>query len=59
MRAMKKGEAVREGDIAILRTEKILTPGISPEYYDLVTGKILSRDVEDGSGVQFEDFLTE
>ena len=59
MRAMKKGEAVREGDIAILRTEKILTPGISPEYYDLVTGKILSRDVEDGEGVQFEDFLTE
>ncbi len=59
MRAMKKGEAVRDGDIAILRTEKILTPGISPEYYDLVTGKILSRDVEDGEGVQFEDFLTE
>lgn len=59
MRAMKKGEAVREGDIAILRTEKILTPGISPEYYDLVTGKILSRDVEDGEGVQFEDFLAE
>lgn len=57
MRAMKKGEIIGEGDIAILRTEKILTPGISPEYYDLMIGKKLSRDVEDGAGVQMEDFL--
>ena len=57
MRAMKKGENVGAGDIAILRTEKILTPGISPEYYDLLIGKKISRDVEDGAGVQFEDFI--
>lgn len=57
MRAMKMGETLGEGDIAILRTEKILTPGISPEYYDLLIGKKLSRDVEDGAGVQFEDFI--
>ena len=57
MRAMKKGEAIGEGDIAILRTEKILTSGISPEFYDLVMGKKISRDVEDGAGVQFEDFI--
>lgn len=57
MRAMKKGEAIGEGDIAILRTEKILTPGISPEFYDLVIGKKISRDVEDGAGVQFKDFI--
>ena len=57
MRAMKKGETVGEADIAILRTEKILTPGISPEFYDLLIGKKISRDVEDGAGVQFEDFI--
>ena len=57
MRAMKKGENVGAGDIAILRTEKILTPGISPEYYDLLIGKKISRDVEDGAGVQFGDFI--
>ena len=57
MRAMKKGETVGEADIAILRTEKMLTTGISPEYYDLLTGKKLSRDVEDGAGVQLEDFI--
>lgn len=57
MRAMKMGETLGEGDIAILRTEKILTPGISPEYYDLLMGKKISRDVEDGAGVQLEDFM--
>ena len=57
MRAMKKGDLVVEGDIAILRTEKILTPGISPEFYDLLMGKKISRDVEDGAGVQMEDFI--
>ncbi len=57
MRAMKKGETTGESDIAILRTEKILTPGISPEYYDLLIGKKISRDVEDGAGVQLEDFI--
>ena len=55
MRSMKKGEVIGEGDIAILRTEKILTPGISPEFYDVMIGKKLTRDVEDGAGVQFED----
>ena len=57
MRAMKKDEIVGEGDIAILRTEKILTPGVSPEFFDLLVGKKLARDVEDGAGVQFEDFI--
>ena len=57
MRSMKKGETVGEKDISILRTEKILTPGISPEFYDLLMGKKISRDVEDGAGVQLEDFI--
>ena len=57
MRDMKKGQLVGEKDIAILRTEKILTPGISPEFYDLLIGKKLSRDTEDGAGVLLEDFI--
>ncbi len=57
MRSMKKDEKIGEGDISILRTEKVLTPGISPEYYDLVIGKVLARDVEDGAGLLFEDLL--
>ncbi len=57
MRSMKKGDVVGENDILILRTEKILSPGISPEFIDLLIGKTLARNVEDGSGVQFEDFI--
>ena len=57
MRAMKTGEVIGAGDVAVLRTEKILTPGISPEYLDDVIGKTLARDVEDGEGVQFSDVL--
>ena len=38
-------------------TEKVLTPGISPEFLDDVIGKTLSCDVVDGAGVQFSDLL--
>ncbi|MBR6340587.1 MAG: N-acetylneuraminate synthase family protein [Treponema sp.] len=55
MRDMNKGEVIGEGDVAVLRTEKVLTPGISPEYLDDVIGKTLACDVEDGAGVQFND----
>lgn len=57
MRKMNKGEKICEGDIKILRTEKVLSPGISPEFYDSLMGAVLARDVEDGAGVQLEDFL--
>ena len=52
MRSMKAGEVIGKADIAVLRTEKVLTPGISPEYLDDVIGKTLACDVEDGEGVQ-------
>lgn len=57
MRALKKGEKITLSDIGVLRTEKVLTPGISPEFLSLVVGSILTKDVENGSGVQFEDFI--
>ena len=57
-RALKKGETVTADDIGVLRTEKILSPGISPAFLRTVTGATLTRDVQDGAGVQWEDFLT-
>ena len=57
MRSMKKGEVIGQEDVAVLRTEKILTPGISPEYLDEVIGKTLACDVEDGEGVQLIHML--
>lgn len=57
MADFEKGHQIQEQDIAILRTEKILSPGISPEYFDLLQGKRLSKSCKSGDGVQFSDFL--
>ena len=54
MRGMKAGEVVAESDVAILRTEKNLAPGISPLYLSQVIGARLARDVDDGEGVSFQ-----
>ncbi len=56
IRAMKKGEKITESDVAVLRTEKVLTPGISPEFLDKVIGSTLKNDVKNGNGVLFSDF---
>ena len=55
MNDMKKGEGIGAEDVAVLRTEKILTPGLTPDWLDKVIGKTLLRDVESGQGVQKED----
>ena len=57
MRSMQKGEKIKAEDIAVLRTEKILSPGISPEWLSIVCGATLSRNVDNGAGIQFEDFV--
>ena len=56
MRAMNAGETVCEKDIAVLRTEKVLSPGISPKFYKEIIGKKLKISVENGSGVLHELF---
>lgn len=57
MRNLKKGEKIKASDIAVLRTEKVLTPGIGPEFLDVAVGAVVVHDVENGAGVQFEDFV--
>ncbi|MBN2628566.1 MAG: N-acetylneuraminate synthase family protein [Spirochaetales bacterium] len=44
---------------ALLRTEKILRPGLSPREADRVLGKKLTRSVPSGQGITWEDLLTE
>lgn len=56
MNEMKCGQKILEKDIGVLRTEKILTPGISPEFLDDVIGSTLLKDVSAGKGVEFEDY---
>lgn len=57
MRDMKAGERVGETGIASLRTEKVLSVGVSPELLETLLGARLTRDVEDGAGVSLDDFL--
>lgn len=57
LRDMKKGERVTGADVAPLRTEKVLSVGLSPEWEGTVVGAILARDVEDGSGVSWDDLI--
>lgn len=53
---LKKGAIIKKEDIAVLRTEKNLTAGISPIYLENTIGKTLTRDVKSGEGVLFTDF---
>ncbi|MDE6737366.1 MAG: spore coat protein, partial [Treponemataceae bacterium] len=57
LRALKKGETIAADDIGVLRTEKVLTPGISPAYLQTVVGATMTRDAPNGAGVQWEDIL--
>jgi len=55
--SMKKGMKIQEADITIVRTEKELSVGLSPQFYDVVVGSVLQRDVNEGAGVCFADII--
>ena len=55
--ALPPGTVLTDENIAILRTEKILRPGISPRYYKSILGKRVRREVPAGEGILFEDLV--
>ena len=55
MKAFEAGHVLAAKDIGVLRTEKVLTPGLSPALYESVVGKKLCRAVQDGAGVAWKD----
>ena len=57
MKDFESGHKIENGDIEVLRTEKILTPGIAPDALEKLSGAVLRHGVSSGSGVQWEDFL--
>jgi sialic acid synthase SpsE len=57
MHAMNEGSIIREKDVGVLRTEKVLTPGLSPSFLHTVLGAHLVHDVMSGAGVQWEDIV--
>ncbi len=58
-KALKKGKKISEKDVALLRTEKVLNPGLPPEYLQRVIGSTLARNVADGAGLVAEDLAGE
>ncbi len=51
------GAEIGAGDVAILRTEKVLRPGLAPEHLALVVGRRAKRRIPAGEGVSWEDIL--
>ena len=56
-RELDKGAVVGESDVAVLRTEKMLRPGIGPEFLTRIVGTTVKRHVPDGEGIEWEDLL--
>ncbi len=53
--ALKAGTLLTEENTAILRTEKVLRPGLEPRYRSEVYGSRLIRNVASGDGITRED----
>jgi sialic acid synthase SpsE len=55
MRDIKEGETITESMISILRTEKILRPGLPPSWEQRVIGARAKAFIPSGEGIRFED----
>ena len=51
------GTVIRDGMVAVLRTEKVLRPGVGPEFLPNVLGARTIREVAAGQGIVWEDLL--
>lgn len=49
------GSVITADAVAVLRTEKVLRPGLGPEFLPVVTGRRASRDIPAGEGITWED----
>ncbi len=58
-RELHPGMVLKPDDLAVLRTEKILRPGLHPRYLDLLAGKVVKRFIPSGEGIVWEDLLDE
>ncbi len=57
MRDMSVGVVLGTEDVAVLRSEKNLSPGIEPRYLKEVIGARLSRPITSGAGVQWSHLV--
>ena len=52
---IQAGTVITADAVAVLRTEKVLRPGLGPELLPVVTGRRASRTIPAGEGITWED----
>lgn len=57
VKQIPRGARIGPADIAVLRTEKTLRPGIGPEFVHLVVGAVARRAIPPGEGVEWADIV--
>jgi sialic acid synthase SpsE len=55
--AIAAGAIIGAGDVAVLRTEKVLRPGLGPEHLALVVGARARRPIPAGDGIEWADIV--
>jgi len=55
LRDIAAGEVLKKGDYAVLRTEKVLRPGLEPSWEKALEGRIVRQFIPAGEGIRFED----
>jgi sialic acid synthase SpsE len=57
LRDIAAGETLKAGDFAVLRTEKILRPGLHPRWESKLAGRTTARFIPAGEGIVAEDLF--
>jgi sialic acid synthase SpsE len=55
MRDIRRGEVFDPRNVAVLRSEKVLRPGLDPELLSVVMDREAARDIPSGEGIEWED----
>ncbi|MFQ3547121.1 MAG: N-acetylneuraminate synthase family protein [Termitinemataceae bacterium] len=55
VRDLPAGTVLTANDMAVLRTEKILRPGLHPRWFNSLVGRSIKTDIPAGEGIRFED----
>lgn len=55
LRGLKAGERLTADKLALLRTEKLLRPGLPPALLPGIVGRLAARDIPAGEGVEWAD----
>ncbi len=54
---IRRGARIGPTDVAILRTEKVLRPGLGPEHLKVVIGARTRRAIPAGEGIEWADLI--